>query len=321
MSAIVMHNHFSKIVYNSLDEQVKNSINNVNLYEFAANGPDSFLYHRFLNKKCVKNNIDVWNVMNTKNVKRFIYELANASKLNKDLFPYLCGYITYYYLSALTNPYIYHKSGVYDPQINNSIKYRGLHLKLTRAMDSYVIENYFNANPNKFKVKKLLKLKRLPKTINQDINIIYEKVYDISNAYKLINTNIWHQKCFYELIHDPFGIKNTILSKFDKGKSLIDLNFITYFNKNINIRKFDIFNFKHDRWFNPVDDTITSIDSFFDLFDKAKKISNDAITALYKIIYLDEDISLDQYILDINVITGLPLNKGSEMKYFNNIFK
>ena len=321
MSAIIMHNHFSKIVYNGLDENVKNAVNNVNLYEFAANGPDPFKYHRFLNKKQRIKYKEIWNTMNNKNVKAFIYEMAQAAKLNKDLFPYLCGYITYYYLSALTSPYIYHKSGVYDPQVNNSIKYRGLHLKLVRAMDAYIIENYFNANPNTFNVLKILKLKRLPKTISQDINIIYEKVYDMSNAYKVINHNIKYQKIYYWLIHDSLGVKNKLLSKFDKGKSLIDLNYISFYNKGVNIRKFDIFNFKHDRWFNPVDDTITSIDSFFDLFDKAKKISLDAINALYKMIYLDEDVNLDQYILDISMVTGLPLSKGTEMKYFNNIFK
>ena len=72
MSAIIMHNHFSKIVYNGLDENVKNAVNNVNLYEYAANGPDPFKYHRFLNKKQRLKYKEIWNTMSNKNVKAFI---------------------------------------------------------------------------------------------------------------------------------------------------------------------------------------------------------------------------------------------------------
>ncbi|MBO7078354.1 MAG: hypothetical protein J6W64_00900 [Bacilli bacterium] len=322
MPGIILHNHFAKIVYSAISEEAKNAIDNINLYEFGANGSDVFLYKFFISKKQFMKNQDLYIKMHTKNTKAFLIELSREARLNKDLFSYLAGYVCHYYLDAITQPYAFYKTGIYDPSINNSVKYRGLQQKLQRGMDCYVLENYFNASPNTFKVySKMLKLKKLPKTIMQDINVLYEKVYDVDNAYKLINECIRWQRGFYHFIYDPIGIKNKILSKVDNGKSIIDLNYLSLYNKSINIRNFDIFNFKHERWFNPADDTITSIDSYFDLMDKAKRIAIEAINALYKYIFLDEEINLDKYFADVSMFTGLPCNLQKEMKYFNNVFK
>lgn len=322
MPGIILHNHFAKIVYSALEENVKAAIDNTSLYEFGASGSDVFLYKCFISKKQLKKNEEIYYKMHTKNTKAFLIELSREAKLNKELFSYLVGYLCHYYLDAITQPYAFYKTGVYDPSINNSVKYRGLQQKLQRGMDYYVLENYFNVNPNTYKVySKMLKLKKLPKTIMQDINVLYEKVYDIDNAYKLINDCIHWRRCFYFFIYDPIGIKNKILSKLDNGKSVIDLNYLSLYNKNISIRNFDIFNFKHERWFNPADDTITSIDSYFDLMEKAKKITIEAIEALYKYIFLDEEVSLDKYFADVSMFTGLPCNSTKEMKYFNNVFK
>ena len=322
MPGIILHNHFAKTVYSGISEEARQKIENINLYELAANGADTLLYRHFLSKKALLRNEELYLNMHCKNTKAFLVELARATRLNKDLYPYLCGYLCHYYLDAITQPYVFYKSGIYDVNVNNSVKYRGLHQKIQRGMDSYVLENYFNANPNTFNIaSKILKLKKLPKTILQDINVIYEKVYDIDDAYKLINESIRSQRRFYQFIYDPIGIKNEILSKIDNGKSIIDLNYLSYYNKSINIRKFDIFNFKHERWCNPTNDTLTSIDSYFDLFDSAKRIAIEAIDALYKYIYLDEEINFDKYFADVSMLTGLPCNKTREFKYFNNVFK
>ncbi len=322
MPGIVMHNHFAKMVYGSLSDELKDIINNPNLYEFAAYAPNVFLYRGLYSKKNRTYNSELYNMMHTKNIKTFLISLAKQSKMNKDLYAYLCGYLTHYYLDAFVQAYIIHKSGIYDPNINNSIRYRGLNQKIERAMDAYMIENYFNANPNTFKINhKINKLKKLPKPIWSDLDIVYEKAYDLSNAHKLINKSIASMRRYFFFIYDPIGIKNKIFSKIDNGKTVFDLNYLSFYNKTINSRKFDIFNFKHERWFNPADDTITSIDSFFDLMEKAKKISIEAINALYKYVYLDEEVDLNKYFVDISMITGLAPNMPSELKYFNCVFK
>lgn len=322
MPDIIMHNHFARVVYHALDVNVQKAITNINLYDFASNGPDPFFYVNFLNKKKQAQYYEFGEEMHKKNTFAFIEKLTSLAKLNKDLFPYLCGYITHYYLDSLTHPFIFYKTGVYDTKINNSIRYRGLHMKMEKAMDCYVLENYYNVNPNTFNISnKVCKLNHLPKTIQPDMDVLFESIYNQLNGYKLVNKSIKFHKRFYRFIYDPTGIKNKLFSRFDNGKSTFDFNYLSYYNKSINTRNFDIFNFKHDRWNNPVDDTKVSTDSFFDLFERAKDASVMAIEAIFKYIYLDEEINLRNYFIDISMLSGMLVEKDNEMKYFKNIFK
>ena len=51
MPNIVMHHHFGKVVYSALSENVKKSIEYIDLYDFATTGPDCFEKIHFLNNK------------------------------------------------------------------------------------------------------------------------------------------------------------------------------------------------------------------------------------------------------------------------------
>ena len=42
MPNIVMHHHFGKVVYSALSDDIKKAIDDVNLYDFATSGPNSF---------------------------------------------------------------------------------------------------------------------------------------------------------------------------------------------------------------------------------------------------------------------------------------
>ena len=144
MPGVVMHHHFARVVYSALSDETKKKINNIALYDFACTAADAFTFVSFLSKEKNKEAKKISELLHTKNTQMFLMELAKLSKLNKDLFPFLCGYVTHYYLDVTTCPYIYYKTGIYDPDIPNSIKNRGLRLKLERAMDTYVIENYYS---------------------------------------------------------------------------------------------------------------------------------------------------------------------------------
>ena len=56
MPNIVMHHHFGKVVYSGLSDEVKKVIGDINLYDFATSGPNSFEKINFLNSKSLKEN-------------------------------------------------------------------------------------------------------------------------------------------------------------------------------------------------------------------------------------------------------------------------
>ena len=320
MPNIVMHHHFGKVVYSALSEEVKKVIDNVKLYDFATSGPDCFEKINFFSSKSDNQNFSDY--LHEHKSKEFLTKLVDIARVDYNMFNYLCGFITHYYLDAYTNPFIYYCSGIYDPNDDSTLIYRGTNDRLKIAMDCYVIENYYDCKSNAFRINgKILKLYRISKNSKESLDRLYSTVYGKNDGYKLVNSAILWQKFYYMLTFDRFGLLNKILSKKDDGISKKDLNQISYYNKKINLAATDIFNLKHLTWNNPVDKDIQSDDSFFDLFDKAKAMAVNCITDLYKYIFGNESFDFDYYFKDLSYYTGFPCAYNLEMKYFDNIFK
>ena len=324
MPGIVLHNHFAGIVIEAVKEEVKRKINEQDkLYYFACTLPNAFKYESFYSTHKRKVALSTKDYIENHEVKKYFIELVERTRMNKDLFSLLCGQICTFYLDISVNPFIYYRSGKYNPNVDNTIKYRGFIQKTELGIDSYLIDNYYKGpKHNYFSIRRrLLKLSKLPKTIEDDLNFIYKDIYNINEGAKKINKVIKDQKRYYSFAYDPFGIKQKILSARDDGKSELDLNYITYYNKLIDTKKFDIFNLKHDKWSNPSNSYFFSIDSLFDLIERAKTMSVKCIEELYKNIFLDEEISLDYYFSDLSYLTGLANKSKQEMSSFSSIYK
>ena len=322
MPGIVMHHHFGKVVYSALAEDIKNSIDKVNLYDFATTGPNCFSKINFFNSKIQKENNNFSEHMHSHKTKEFILKMIEIARVDYNMFNYLAGFITHYYLDVFTNPYIFYSTGIYDVNDESTLIYRGMREKLEIAMDCYVIENYYDANSNAFPIaNKILKLNRFTKNSRESIDRLFSTVYGRNDGYKYMNSAIRWQKLYYFLTYDRFGLLDKILKKKDDGKSITDLSQISYYNKRVNLAAADIFNLKHFLWNNPVDKDIQTDESFFDLFDKAKKITVECISDLHKYIFYGESFDFDYYFKDLSYYTGFPCAYNLEMKYFDNIFK
>ena len=322
MPGIVMHHHFGKVVYSALPEEIKAVLNNVNVYDYGTSAPDSFSYVNFINNKNQKDSKAFSDYVHTHKTKDFFAKLVEISKVDYTMFNYLCGNITHYFLDVFTNPFISYHSGIYNSKDETTIIYRGLQRKLERAMDCYVIENYYDSKVNSFNIKnKILKLKKISKNSKESLDRLYLTVYGKNDGYKFVNSSIKWQRRYYSLIFDRFGLKNKFLTKRDDGISQNDYKQVSYYDKTININEIDIFNFKHNTWNNPVDKDMVSTDSFFDLLDKAKKVCVNCIQDLYTAIYGNETFDVEAYFKDLSYITGIPCTYDLEMKFFNIIFK
>lgn len=319
MSDLVMHHFFGRRVLNELEEDVKSRINNLALYDFATAGPDPFFFAYFYNGKKNKKSLEFGNYMHRNDSKKFFLELIDICKKNNKMFSYLCGFIAHYCLDSNVHPYIFHKTGVYNVDDEKTLIYRGLHTKIERAMDCFIISKYYNPNPYKLKLYKLITLKRIDRDLIDDFNRLYLKVYNKENIVKLINKTIKDEKMFYRLIFDPIGIKNRIFNKIDNGRSYNALGTLSYYGKKID--NIDIFNNEHKLWCNPNDNKMTSNESFFDLFDKGIIECKKMIEKAYSYIFLNEKVDLDSLFTNKSYITGLDCNMGENMLYFNNIFE
>ena len=322
MPNIVMHHHFGKVVYSALSDDIKKAIDDVKLYDFATTGPNCFEKIQFTNKKSKKDDIAFSEYMHSHKSREFFMKMIEIARVDYNMFNYLCGFITHYYLDAYTNPFISYLSGIYNVTDESTIEYRGLNQKLKIAYDCYVIENYYDTKPNAFRINsKILKLTKVNKSSKESLDRLYSTVYGKNDGYKYVNSALRWQELYYFLTFDRFGLLNKILSKKDDGKSFIDMKYISYHNKKIDVSEVDIFNLKHNQWNNPVDKDIQSTESFFDLFDKAKKIAVECINDLYKYVFEGESFDFDYFFKDLSYYTGFPCAYNLEMKFFDNIFK
>ena len=232
MPNIVMHHHFGRVVYSGLSEEVKKSIEYINLYDFATNGPNCFEKIHFLNNKNNKEHIAFSEQMHTRKSKEFFLKMIEMARVDYQMFSYLCGFVTHYFLDVYTNPYITYFSGIYDEADPSTIEYRGLNQRLKTAMDCYVIENYYECKANAFRInRKILKLKKVKKPLKASLDKLFASIYGKVDGYKYVNSAIKWQKFYYFSTFDRFGLLNKILTKKDDGISQIDLKEISYYNK------------------------------------------------------------------------------------------
>ena len=319
MPDLVMHHYFGKKVFEKLDEEVREKIDNVNLYDFATAGPDPFFFVKFLKGKENKKSLEFGNYMHNNKTRDFFIELNKVSNSEPKMFSYLAGFICHYALDVKAHPYVFHKTGLFKKDDPSSLKYRGLHTKLERAMDSYIIKEGYKKNPNKFKIsQEVLTLKKLDKSLKNGFDTVYKNVFNTDDGFNHVNSSVIYQRKFYKFVYDPHGIKQKLLTKLDNGTSGLDLKVLSYYNKSIT--DIDIFNLGHKEWINPIDNTVVSTESFFDLFNSALEMAISLIKASYNYIFKKEKIDLNNYFLNLSYLHGLDCEIKNEMKYFNNIF-
>src|SRR5690554_4846672 len=149
MPDLVMHYHFGRTVYKELDERIKFQIKNLYLYDFANAGPDPFFFVKFWKGKVNKKSLEFGNYMHSNKTRDFFIELVEICKAYPEMFSYLAGFIGHYVLDMYAHPYVFHKTGKYIQDNQDTLVYRGLHTKLERAMDSSIIREAYETNPSK----------------------------------------------------------------------------------------------------------------------------------------------------------------------------
>lgn len=317
MPDLVMHHYFGRELLKKLPSEVVTKIDDLKLYDFATAGPDPFFFISFWKKEINSQGLAFGNLMHRVKTEAFFRELIEITKKYPIMFSYFCGFMAHFALDNKAHPYVFHKTGVYEVDKPETLKYRGLHTKLERAMDTYIIKKAYYPNSHKFKIyKKVLRLRKLDKKYKKPFNELYN-VYNLPNGFEYVSKSVIDQRKFYHFIYDPWGLMQKILTKLDNGKSSLDLKVLSYYKKEITT--IDIFNEKHTKWVNPSDDTIVSNASFWDLFNEALDLASTIITKAYKEIFEDK---LDtKYLPNLNYLDGLNCDVNKKMQFFNNIFE
>lgn len=319
MPLITTHNYFAKDVFNGSKKEITKTFQEKQkLYELFAQGFDPFIFYEFfkikkydLQEYCHYNNTDTFFLNFIKNIKE--KKLENHPSILASLY----GHLTHYVLDSTTHPYIIYKTGEYRKEKPKTLKYNGLHNKMELEIDYFLYEQREHKPFKNFKIHKhLITKEKLNKELINLLNKTYKETFSIENGgekYQKGCKNMYYSYKF--LIVDQTGIKKFFYQLFDK---MTPKKEGIYANYSSHIRNVDssLFNNDHHLWNNPFDKTITSNESFFDLYNKALKDCITLFEATHK--FLHNKIAEEEYkkiLKDKSYASGLSWHIKEEMKY------
>lgn len=326
MPSTMTHTYFGLDVYNQLPSYCQQKIKNkIEYFKLFCQGSDPFMfYHFFLGKKAKKVG-QIQSQMHHTNTQKFFLAILNTilqSQLQNDeeVMAYLYGYICHYYLDYTTHPYIFYKTGIFNPQDKTTYRYNGVHQQAEYIIDMYLIQEKEKMNPAKFKIHHhIFQVDSFSSNLENIINESIGKTYSIPNVAPLYLKSTKYMKKFFQYInYDPLGWKFKTYSIMDKltPPSIIQLKILSFHQPYQDHLSF--LNLEHKPWHYPWEQKPTFTTSFLDLYQEAQ---TEAIQTIKEITTMLNNQKLDQARLhsifqDLSFATGKPCSKKLELKYF-----
>lgn len=319
MPLISTHNYFANDVFKKSSKEITDQFKeNKEIFELFAQGFDLFHFYEFFRFKkynlsdCFhETNTDTYFLTLIKNIKK------NKLTQNNEILASLYGHLSHYVLDSNCHPFIIYKSGIYNKQKSDTLKYNGLHTSMEMQIDAYLYESRTQKKFKNFKIhKNLITRKKLSRDLLNLLNNTYKQVHNIDNSG--IKYQKGHKIMYYSykyLIEDPTGIKTTLYKFIDiltPKKEGIFKNYSSHITK-INQ---SIFNNEHNIWYNPWLKNETSTESFFDLYNKSLE---ECIILFEKTdLFIHNKINENEYkkyLKDKSYVSGLPWNQKETLKH------
>ncbi len=311
MPMSMTHTYIAKDVYKDLDKRVKNKITleNLNDYLVYSKGFDIlFFYMNFCNLKLSKKIQKLGSLCQESKTNEYLINLIEKVKVTKntDQFLYLSGLITHYVADSAIHPFINYLA---RKDAKNKVTPKDCHFMIESYIDNYLIREREKGDYWKFKVydKGCFKIKE-NKEVKDLLETSFQEVFNVSNVGDYYYNGLKHMYRFFRYLrHDVLGIKRVFyLSVNFLAKRLFrDVSYLSYHFKLDN----DIYylNLNHDKWFNILDNNITSNENVLDLYKKVVSKSIKMIEGVYDYIFLDKKVDLDKLLENKSYSTGLIL--------------
>lgn len=321
MPASVTHAYFASDVYDALSANIKNHLLLSRLRMFAQS-TDSFLFYRLFSFKSSHKLRSFQHIFHISKSQEFFITLVEYIKMNHlendvDTCSFLCGFITHYVLDSTMHPFIFYKTGKFRKNDPNTYKYNGLHTLMEVYLDNHLIKVHSQNKPYNFSISNFcFDLTPFSSELNATIAYTFELVFQLSEMDKKYYESLKDMRfALATFRQDKTGIKKffyKLLDTFTTNKCM-RFEFVSYhLSSQI---PFDFLNFKHRIWRNPTTYSMTSRESFYDLYYKALKLSKQIIEDTFR--YLSgENIDLTNIYTNLSYITGLNCDLKKKLKYF-----
>lgn len=319
------HDIYYKQLKGLLSPKTISSFPNYDDYRIFAQGHDLFIYHDFYkirNQVKLNENIEEAVLLQEDRFPEFIYNylkfaIKNGSIEDEQTRLFIGpGYAMHHILDAYIHPQIIYYSGDHTRNPNSKTWKHGV---VENLLDIYMMKQYENNESKKYRVYKDFEIdnKRINDGLVDTLNSSLKETYSISNGGKIIKSALYDTRLFMRVMkYDPTGIKRVIFDAVDpflKGTKSFS------YHRNYE-EALPYLNLEHETWLNPMNASITSTDSFIDLYNKALLDGSKIVDELEKIcqggtINKDDIYSI---IPNISSVHGLECGKKLEIFYKKN---
>lgn len=321
MPATVVHAYFAQDLNDILPKEIKNKLDVDRLKTFGQS-TDSLMFYNLFSILPGKNIRDFQKYFHTNKTQEFFIDLINYIKENDytediDVNSFLVGTICHYVLDSTVHPYIYYKTGYFNKNDKSTYKYNNVHTFMETFLDNDMIKRRESINPYKFNISKFsFDTSKFSNELNDTIKYTFKETFDVDNMDKIYYKSLKQMRnSIFIFRQDRYGIKKFFYKLADTftSKRVFRFEAISY-HYPLNDRH-NFLNENHKLWRNPCDYSLTSEESFLDLYLRALKLAKVMICASFDYIN-GKDIELEKVFINKSYITGLDCELDKELKYF-----
>ena len=321
MPATVVHAYFAQDLNDILPKEIKNKLDVDRLKTFGQS-TDSLMFYNLFSILPGKKIRDFQKYFHTNKTQEFFINLINYIKENDytediDVNSFLVGAICHYVLDSTVHPYIYYKTGYFNKNDKSTYKYNNVHTFMETFLDNDMIKRRESINPYKFNISKFsFDTSKFSNELNDTIKYTFKETFDVDNMDKIYYKSLKQMRnSIFIFRQDRYGIKKFFYKLADTftSKRVFRFEAISY-HYPLNDRH-NFLNENHKLWCNPCDYSLTSEESFLDLYLRALKLAKVMICASFDYIN-GKDIELEKVFINKSYITGLDCELDKELKYF-----
>ena len=321
MPATAVHAYFAQDLNDILPKEIKNKLDVDRLKTFGQS-TDSLMFYNLFSILPGKKIRDFQKYFHTNKTQAFFINLINYIKENDytediDVNSFLVGAICHYVLDSTVHPYIYYKTGYFNKNDKSTYKYNNVHTFMETFLDNDMIKRRESINPYKFNISKFsFDTSKFSNELKDTIKYTFKETFDVDNMDKIYYKSLKQMRnSIFIFRQDRYGIKKFFYKLADTftSKRVFRFEAISY-HYPLNDRH-NFLNENHKLWRNPCDYSLTSEESFLDLYLRALKLAKVMICASFDYIN-GKDIELEKVFINKSYITGLDCELDKELKYF-----
>lgn len=323
MPSTVTHAYFISDVFEKLPINRKVFLKNeVDSFKTFAQSLDPLFFYISINHKKAKKIRSFANYFHNKKTGEYLITLINYIKYNyysnnPQVMGFLYSMISHYILDSKIHPYIYYKTGNFNPNKKETYKYNAKHHIYETAIDEYLIETREKIPSWKYKHYELLfGNNEYTKDLIEVINFSFRETFNIDDFSKILKKSTKNMKLSYRLFrYDPTKIKlyGYKLINILTPKKVLNPTFLSYHNYTRNV---DFLNLQKNKWYYPTNKRKCSNKSFIELYVEALNECVNIIKEIDQYIYNDKKINLKNLIKNYSYTTGVDLSRKQDLKYF-----